>query len=472
MSVLPADGRQFDAQVPVAIIGGGACGLVAALTLADAGIAPLVLERDPMPSGSTGLSSGMIPACGTAMQRAAGVEDTVDMLVHDIQAKAKGQADPAVVRAVAAASGPTVDWLVARHGVELTLVGGFLYPGFSALRMHAPPSRQGADLMASLLRAAATAGIDIMTNARVVDLLAEADGRVTGLSIERPDGHREELGCRALILACNGFGGNPAMVRRHIPEMAAAEYFGHPGNQGEAVLWGTALGAAARHMGAYQGHGSVATPHGILITWALMMNGGIQINNLGQRFSNEHRGYSEQTVDVLAQPERTAWLIFDDRLLALGHEFEEFNLAESSGAIRRGEDSAALARAIGVPAPALAQTLAESKSHAAGLSRDPFGRDFTTQPALAPPYYAIKVTGALFHTQGGLEIDAQARVLRPDGTSLPNLYAGGGAACGVSGSQVWGYLSGNGLLTAVNLGRLAGQAAAGSLAQAKLGSTT
>ena len=39
-------------------------------------------------------------------------------------------------------------------------------------------------------------------------------------------------------------------------------------------------------------------------------------------------------------------------------------------------------------------------------------------------------------------------------------YAGGGAACGISGSEVWGYLSGNGLLTAVNLGRLAGRTAA------------
>ena len=53
----------------------------------------------------------------------------------------------------------------------------------------------------------------------------------------------------------------------------------------------------------------------------------------------------------------------------------------------------------------------------------------------------------------------QARVLRKDGKPFPNLYAGGGAACGVSGSQVSGYLTGNGLLTAVNLGRLAGQAA-------------
>ncbi len=465
MSVKAAKHRTYEVHVPVAIVGGGACGLVAALTLADAGIATVVLERDALPSGSTGLSSGMIPACGTQLQRRAGVEDSVEMLVDDIQSKAKGQADPAIVRAVAEASGPTVDWLIAKHDVELTLVGGFLYPGFSALRMHAPPSRQGADLMASLLRASEAAGIDIMTNASVRTIYAEDDGRVTGLALERPDGTVEEIGCHALILACNGFGGNAEMVAEYIPEIAAAEYFGHPGNQGDAVKWGLGLGAAIRHMGAYQGHGSVATPHGILITWALMMNGGIQVNNLGKRFSNEHRGYSEQTVDVLAQPDRVAWLVFDDRLLALGREFEEFNLAEAAGAVRQGDDVGGLAKAMDVPPDALAETLRATAACAKGESPDPFGRDFTGHPALAAPYHAIKVGGALFHTQGGLEINANAQVLRADGSTLPNLFAGGGAACGVSGSQVWGYLSGNGLLTAVNLGRLAAQSAAAQISK-------
>jgi len=62
-----------------------------------------------------------------------------------------------------------------------------------------------------------------------------------------------------------------------------------------------------------------------------------------------------------------------------------------------------------------------------------------------------------------LKIDAATRVLRPDGSALPNLFAGGGAAVGVSGNAVWGYLSGNGLLTAVTLGRIAGRAAAQAL---------
>ena len=75
------------------------------------------------------------------------------------------------------------------------------------------------------------------------------------------------------------------------------------------------------------------------------------------------------------------------------------------------------------------------------------------------------MTGALFHTQGGLAIDASARVKRKDGTGFPNLFAAGGAAAGVSGDTAAGYLSGNGLLTATVLGRLAGKTAAQQVAR-------
>jgi len=42
---------------------------------------------------------------------------------------------------------------------------------------------------------------------------------------------------------------------------------------------------------------------------------------------------------------------------------------------------------------------------------------------------------------------------------FPNLLAAGGAARGVSGNAVWGYLSGNGLLSAVAGGHIAANTA-------------
>ncbi len=154
MGVLTAEGIEFPVTVPVLIIGAGACGLVAGLAAKGKGAEVLVLERDPVPLGSTALSSGMIPACGTRLQSEAGVDDAPEIMAADIQKKAQGEADQSLVDAICLASGPTIDWLMDDHGIELTLVEGFLYPGHSRLRMHAPPSRAGEDLVGSLTRAA------------------------------------------------------------------------------------------------------------------------------------------------------------------------------------------------------------------------------------------------------------------------------------------------------------------------------
>jgi fumarate reductase flavoprotein subunit len=460
MSVLPAAGQHYDIELPVLIIGAGAAGLVAALALRDAGIDPVLLERDPVPRGNTALSSGMIPACGTRIQAMAGITDTVDIMSGDIARKSRDQADSVLTEAICRASGPAIDWLCGKHAVDLTLVEGFLYPGHSCLRMHAPPSRQGSDLMDNLCDAVGRAGIDLMAGAHVTNLFADNSGKIHGVQVGRPDGAVETIGCRALVLACNGFGGNATMVHNNIPDMDHAMYFGHPGNQGDAVLWGRALGARLRHLGSYQGHGSVAHPHAILISWALMMEGGIQLNARGRRFSNEHDGYSEQARRVLAQPGGLAWTVYDERQRDLALGFEDYRQAEAMGAVLKAHSTAALADLIGGPAVNLNDTFAEIERLSSGDGVDTYGRDFTVQPTLQAPFYAIKVTGALFHTQGGLLVDADARVRRSGGGLLPNLFASGGAACGLSGPQDWGYLSGNGLLSAVALGRIAGQAAA------------
>ena len=447
----------FDYEVPVLIIGAGACGLSAALALSDAGVEALVLERDALPAGSTALSSGMVPACATARQRERGVTDSVLRMMKDIRAKACGQNDARMVEALCRGSGPALDWLEARHGVRLELVEGFLYPGHTVSRMHAMPERSGRALMGALTRAAERAGVAVVCNAAVDALYADRDDRVTGVRMERPNGTTEAVGCGSVIFACNGFGGNAQMVRACIPQMGDAEYFGHHGNRGDAQIWGEALGGSNEHMGAYQGHGSVATPQRVLITWALMMDGGIQVNRHGLRFSNEHAGYSEQAVAVLSQPGQFVWNIFDARLHELGLQFEDYVEAEQAGALRMATDVSELASMIDVDEGALSAAIGVTHTN----DQCAFGRDFSSTRGLEPPYVAVKVTGALFHTQGGLRIDTKARVLRAETQRpLPNAFAGGGAACGVSGPGVSGYLSGNGLLCAIVLGRVAGVSAA------------
>ena len=276
VKVSPADG--FAVSAPLVIIGAGAAGLCAALAASEAGAEVIVLERDSVPRGSTALSAGLIPAAGTRFQRLLGIDDSPALFATDLKRKAHDEADPAIVDVIAREAGATVEWLADRYGLPFSVVHDFDYPGHSARRMHGLPTRSGAELIDRLRQAAEEAAIPIIVDATVTALYADADRVVRGVEITRPDGATDLLGCQALNLACNGYGGAADLVAQYIPEMKGALYFGHPGNRGDAVLWGQALGAKLLHMSAYQGHGSVAHPHGILITWAAIMEGGFQVN--------------------------------------------------------------------------------------------------------------------------------------------------------------------------------------------------
>jgi fumarate reductase flavoprotein subunit len=456
-AAMPAD----TPHVPAVIVGGGACGMTAGIRLRDAGVDCVVLERDAVPSGSTALSSGFIPAAETRLQKSLGIPDSLALFRREIEVKSHGQAAPHLVVAYTEGVRQAIDALEA-HGITFEVADTWLYPGHSVHRIHCVPERTGAALLAALGRVAAARGVDVLTEALVREIWVDdssADDRIVGVGYQRPDGTVERLACDALILACNGYGGNPGLVRELLPAMAEASFGGHVGNDGSAIAWGRRLGARLADLGGYQGHGSWIIPQGALMTWAAMMEGGVQINAQGQRFHNENHGYSEAAVEVLAQPGGIAWNVFDTPVLDLLQTFPDFVEAQANGALRSFADEAGLAAHIGCDETALRATLAAIEP---GVP-DRFGRTFKRK--LAAPLHAVKVTGSLFHTQGGLDIDEQCRVLREDGTPLPNLLAAGGAARGVSGNEVWGYLTGNGLLSAVAGGWLAGGTVAAMLAQ-------
>jgi fumarate reductase flavoprotein subunit len=458
--VVAAAGEKFDTQVPLLIVGAGAAGLCAALSAKEAGIDAVIIERDDIPSGSTALSAGLIPAAGTRFQREKGIADSPAVFAADIQRKAKGEADRAVVEAVAVGAALLIEWLSARYNLPFEVVDNFNYPGHSAMRMHGLPSRTGRELIDRLRNAAEANDIVILAKSTAQRLFSDSESHIRGVEVAHRDGTSERIGCEAMVLACNGFGGNPELVRRYIPEMTDALYFGHPGNRGDAVIWGDALGARLSHLGAYQGHGAVATPHNILITWATIMQGGVQINGDGRRFCDETRGYSEQAAEVLRQPGGFAWTVFDSRIAAVARQFDDFQKAESVGAILTADSISSLAGAMRVPAGTFSAEWNDVETLKSSGGQDRHGRTFSADQACKPPLHAVKVVGALFHTQGGLAIDSKGRVKRKDGSGFPNLFAAGGAAAGVSGSTAAGYLSGNGLLTATVLGRLTGETAA------------
>ena len=460
MSVVFDDHKEFEYSIPIVVVGAGGCGLSAALSAKENNSEVLVIERDSTPLGTTAMSTGLIPGANTRLQRAAGIEDTPEIFANDIIKKTKGETDPEIATSLAIESSKTIEWLIDKYQIPLSLVDSFLYPGHTVMRMHGTPNRTGSELMGALCRAAERAEIDVLTKALVTDLYSDSNNKILGVKVLRTDGQTEEIGCDALILACCGFAGNPEMVEEYMPEIKEAEFFGHPGNKGDAIKWGKSLGADLADIGSYQGHGGLAAGRGVPILWPMIMEGGFQININGERFSDESLGYSEQAVKVVSQPKKIAWNIFDERLHELMKEFEDYNNAIEANAIINADSTAELSALTGINKESLDKTIKEVEEMVEGKRKDSFGRDFTIKPKLESPYYTVKVTGALFHTQGGLVVNEHAQVMDKNKDPLPNLFAGGGSARGISGPSDWGYIAGNGLLTATTFGRLAGVSAA------------
>lgn len=452
--------EDWDAETELVIVGAGGCGLMAAFVAAKLGVELILLEKDSRLGCNTDLASGSIAAWGTRFQKAAGIAGTPEQMADDILRKNHGQADRAIVLELCRRTLDVVDTLVDEVGLELSLNTDAGRAGHSFLRMHNPKGRSGARITRALHEALAR-----FPNATFADrtpgagLVTGADGAVIGVRAGE-DGN-ERIGAKKVILACDGFGANREMLRRYIPEMAEVDCIGAQGNTGDGIRWGLELGAALEHMTGHQGHGLVIPGYGTRLVPEVQMLGAIMVNVDGVRFDREDQGYSELARVLLAQPRGVACMIFDQRIYDVASNNEHFRDSIAAGALKSAATIEELAAAFRLD-PARVRASIDEYYAGVRAGRDKFGREDFGRP-LAPPYHGAMVTGTLAHTQGGLKVDVHGRVLRPDGSVIRNLYAGGGTAAGISGDGPDGYLSGNGLLTALGFGLMAAEHAAAAI---------
>jgi fumarate reductase flavoprotein subunit len=447
--------------VDVLVAGAGAAGLSAALSAAETGLDVVVIEanRSFRSSSNTAMSTSMIPAGGSRWQAEASIDDSPSQFYDDIMAKTRASADPVLAAALTSIAPELVSWMADEIGVPLELVTEFRYPGHSVDRCLAVPDRAGLTLHRHLLEAAAeNPRITLINPMRLTSVVPEPSSRIQ-CWVQGPDSAGEAVDAKSVVLATNGFAARQDMVSRYLPEIESALYHGGDGSTGDALMIGETLGADVAFMDSYQGHGSVATPHGVIMTWAAVMQGAVLLNSNGERFGDETSGYSEYAVPVLDQPGGIAWVVLDRRIDEACGAFKDYQDLAEAGGIRWSDDIEALASTIGAPVDVVERTLDEVRIATEAGGIDAFGRAFEGEP-LHPPYGSVKVTGALFHTQGGLRVDASARVLA-GGRPIGGMYAAGGAAAGISGHGASGYLAGNGLLSALGLGYLAGRDAGG-----------
>lgn len=455
---LPLDA---EASVDVLVIGAGGCGLTAALAAAAGGAEVAVVEKAARAGGNTAVSSGSIPAAGTPLQARTGIEDSPARFAADLAHVAGRHEAMEISDTLVERSAELIGFLTDTAGVTLTLIETYRHVGHSVHRLHAPPSRKGIDLMVDLLRACEARGIPLAFGQPARGLIVAGD-RVCGAVIDDGAGGTYRIAAGSVILATNGFGASPRLLAEHCPLARTAYYAGSPHSEGEALDWGLPLGAKTGNMPAFQGHAGIDTRTGGLLTWTVIERGGFIVDGWGRRIMDESIGYSAAAAVLLAAG-GPFFMVYDARIeadVAAGQP--EFAEAVAAGAARKADSAAELAQRTGAEAHTLDAALDGAARAARGEGGDPFGRTAWGLGALDTGALRFsEIRPALFHTQGGLMVDHEARVLRADGSVIEGLFAGGGAAAGISGADgAGGYMSGNGLLSALGLGMIAGKCAA------------
>ena len=450
-------------DVEVLVIGAGACGVAAAIAAHDRDMSVALVEKLDRPGGNSALSTGSVPAAGSRFQREAGIDDDADRFFRDLMSIAPETDDVALVKRLTEVSAETVEWLVDHVGAKLSLVTAYKHIGHSVPRLHAPVSRKGQDLVDDLLRAAETRGIPLAVGNSVSALLTE-DGRVVGARTHA-NGTDAVIRAAKTILAVNGFGGNAELVRRFCPEIAGAQYFGAPGSTGEAITWGEALGADFANMEAYQGYAAVAYPHGSLLSWTTIEKGGVLIGSGRQAFRQRGDRLFRLRKD---RPEA-------GRAGLCGFRPEDLRYCRGRGGIRRAVQPRRFQASDvgGRVGRRVAGARGKPCRGAEGLQR--CGAGFWPPTVLGGVTSASRRCSRASSDAGSYpasftrredcgSIPMRACCARTDRRS-PICSPAAGPRAGISGrSGALGYASGNGLLTAIALGRIAGLAAAAEIA--------
>lgn len=309
----------------------------------------------------------------------------------------------------------------------------------------------GQALAAGLRAGLRTAGVPVLLATPMTELTV--DGVRSGSRFFRAR--------RAVLLASGGFEHNEPM-RREYQNLGAEWTVGAAGNTGDGIEAGERLGAALDLMDEAWWGPSIPLTGGPYFCLAERNEPGcLMIDGTGRRFVNEAAPYVDAVHAMLAPDVRLpAWLVADqtyrDRYLFAGRG-PRAPLPRrwfAAGVAHRAGTLDELAAAIGVPPAALRQTVARFNDFAALGHDDDFGRGDSAYdryygdprqrpnpclgPVARPPFYAFRMVPGDLGTKGGLRTDERARVLRPDDTVIPGLYAAGNVSATVMGRSYAG----------------------------------
>ncbi|SFI61070.1 MULTISPECIES: FAD-dependent oxidoreductase [Microbacterium] len=466
-------------QRKVIVVGGGGAGLSAAAMAAEQGADVQLFESENAVGGSTKLSSGIISAGGTSVQRALGVDDSPERFFQHYMDLNQWRLEPALITTFCQEAAPAFEWLLGL-GVEVPAAISYnaREPGLNQAgvgdvwRAHVPAG-EGEGVVRVLENAISERGVHVALQAHV-DRLLMSEGRVTGVLVDGVEHWAD-----AVVVASGGFSHSDELLAEYYPRaLESPNLFrvAAPGSRGDHIAFAEQVDASL------SGHG-----RGLLLLAADFQRhhhweagfppkSRIYVGRDGRRFTNEDVSYSVST-GIFDRAGGWCWAVFDEaglRSLPTG-EFLEWTpdvvrREAEKGITAVGADSLGeLARLIDVPEKALVKTVERWNSELpmGGVDSE-YQREATMKAKgvtgepdriAEPPFYAVKIRPSeLICTHTGLAINGSAAVRDRFGEVIPGLYAAGEAGGGVLGESYVG--GGNSVSNALTMGRVAGRSAA------------
>ena len=495
--------KDIEETVDVVVVGAGGAGMTAAITATDAGKKVIVVESQPIAGGNSVRSTGGMNAAKTPYQdknefaEAAGVEktlatasekfadnetitalaatvkaqweayqanpqgyfDSVELMELDTLIGGKGKNNPELVKALAENSAAAIEWL-ASIGAEVKNVGAF--GGASVKRIHRPVNADGkvtavgAYIVPILEKNLQDRNVQFLFDTTANEIIMK-DGKAVGIKATGKDGHKVTINAKSVVIATGGFGANAEMVEKYKPELKGFATTNAEGAQGQGIEMATAVGAATVDMDQIQIHPTVHIEedgNAHLITEGLRGDGAILVNAEGKRFYDEVSTRDKVSAAIIAQPEKSAWLVVDQSMVDKSAVIAGYI---KSGYTVTGATYEELAKAMGVDEATFVSTMNTWNQAVEAKSDAEFNRTSFANPLTAAPYYAIKITPAVHHTMGGIVINPKAEVLNEKGEVISGLFAAGEVTGGVHGAN---RLGGNAVADFVVFGRISGQSAA------------
>ena len=470
-------------QTEVVVIGSGAAGLAAALTVAEGGAKVIVFEKERSPGGTSNFLQGTF-AVESALQREGYIMYSRDEAFKSLMEYSHWIANPRLVRAIVNESAGTIAWLQ-EQGVVFT--EATINMPDSPRTYHVIKGR-GEALVKALVTRAREMGVDVRLASPVKRLVKLGD-RLTGVVAE-VDGEETPFNAKAMVVASGGYANNKDWIKKYTGFDLGVNLMpvGNVDKTGDGLRMAWEAGAAEEGKSLLELYraGPVGPDFslGNQIEFAVTQPD-LWVDPKGERFCDESICFYDSSVgNANARfKEGFTWSIFDDgiikRMLERGVDknvaIDSMPGARPSGIARElgaaldkkstevvaADSLDALAVKMGVAPSVLKKTVEDY--NACCFNR--YDKDFAKDPRYLWPinkpwFYAVKARTVFLGTMGGIRINERAEVLDKKEAVISGLYAAGFDAGGMYGDS-YPIKCSSGLASAfaLNSGRIAGKSA-------------